>query len=103
MALTHISSIEEFDQAINQDIVLVDFFADWCGPCQALGPILEKMSKEVDYPICKVNIDDLPDLASRYQIVSIPSMLIFKNGIVEDKHVGVMQRDEIDNWVNSKK
>lgn len=103
MAINHIHSNDEFTQAINQDLVLVDFFADWCGPCQALGPILEQVSGEVDYPIYEINIDELGDIAGQYQVVSIPTMMIFKNGEMVDKHVGVMQRDEIMTWVNSKK
>ena len=103
MAINHIHSNDEFTQAINQNLVLVDFFADWCGPCQALGPILEQVCGEVDYPIYKINIDELGDIAGQYQVVSIPTMMIFKNGEMVDKHVGVMQRDEITTWVNSKK
>lgn len=103
MAINHIHSNDEFTQAINHDLVLVDFFADWCGPCQALGPILEQVSGEVDYQIYKINIDELGDIAGQYQVVSIPTMMIFKNGEMVDKHVGVMQRDEIMTWVNSKK
>lgn len=103
MAITHVHSNDEFTQVINQDLALVDFFADWCGPCQALGPILEKVSEEVDYPIAKVNVDVLPDLAQQFSVMSIPTLLIFKNGQLVDKHVGVMQREELINWVNSKK
>lgn len=103
MAITHVHSNEEFNQEISQGLVLVDFYADWCGPCQALGPILEKLSEEVDYKVVKVNVDNLPDIAQQFQVVSIPTLIIFNNGEAVDKHVGVMQREEIKNWIESKK
>ncbi len=103
MAIKYLKSDQEFDEAVNQTLCVVDFYADWCGPCQALGPILDALSDDVDFPIYKVNVDELTQKASDYQIMSIPSLIIFKNGEVIDKHVGVMQRDEIITWVNSKK
>lgn len=104
MAIKVIGSVEEFNQEIASGTVLVDFYADWCGPCQALLPILEKTSEELtDVNIVKVNVDNLPDVAGTYQVVSIPTMIVFKDGELVEKHTGVMQRDEIITWVNSKK
>lgn len=84
---------DEFDREILQSDqpALVDFWAPWCGPCQMMGPTIDKLAE--DYAgrakIAKVNVDDAPDLATRYGIRSIPSLLFFKKGQVVDQLVGV--------------
>ena len=92
-----------FEDVIKSGISLVDFYADWCGPCQALAPILDDIAKEADFNIIKVNVDDAPNIAAKFQVVSIPTMIIFKDGEMVEKTVGVKQKDEILTWVNSKK
>jgi thioredoxin 1 len=67
--------------------VLVDFWAEWCGPCRAMNPAIESIAK--DYKVCKVNVDTNEELAAHYRISSIPAILIFKNGTVAAQHVGV--------------
>ena len=67
---------------------LVDFFATWCGPCKALGPVLDSLSEEVDYRIVKVDIDQYTDLATFYGVRSIPTMVIFKDGKPVETLVG---------------
>lgn len=84
---------DEFDREILQSDqpALVDFWAPWCGPCQMMGPTIDKLAE--DYAgrakIAKINVDDAPDLATRYGIRSIPSLLFFKKGQVVDQLVGV--------------
>ena len=68
--------------------VLLDFYADWCGPCRMQGPVVEKLA-EGGYSVAKVNIDEQPELAEQYRVMSIPTLIVFKNGKVEDQMVGV--------------
>ena len=73
-------------------LVVVDFWASWCGPCKMLGPILDELSEEIDAKICKVNVDEVDTLAREYGIRSIPTMIIFKDGEPVDQLVGLMQK-----------
>ena len=66
--------------------VLVDFWAPWCGPCRMQGPVVEKLA-EGGYSVAKVNIDEQPELAEQYRVMSIPTLIVFKNGKVEDQMV----------------
>ena len=76
--------------------VLVDFWAAWCGPCLALAPILEELANETDaVQICKVDVDQNQELAARYNIRSIPTMLFFKNGEMADQLVGLVSKDAL--------
>lgn len=76
--------------------VLVDFYADWCGPCQRLSPILEQVAAEMPHiRVVKVNVDQNPELAAHYGISSIPSMMVFKNGRVVDQTVGLVSKAEL--------
>ena len=77
--------------------VLVDFWAPWCGPCQMQGPIVDELSAEVGDKavIGKINVDENQELAGRYGIMSIPSLLVFKNGDVVESMVGVHQKEDL--------
>ena len=78
--------------------VLVDFWAAWCGPCLRLAPVIEQISKEYKgkLKVCKLNVDDSPKTASSYDIMSIPTLAIFKNGKVIDKIVGALPKAELE-------
>lgn len=76
--------------------VLVDFWASWCGPCQMLGPVLEELDKETDEVLfAKVNVDEEQDLAMTYKVASIPTLLLFKDGKLENRSVGFQEKEAI--------
>lgn len=82
---------KEFDEVTKQGVVLIDFFATWCGPCRMMADILEDVSKEIDerVQIYKVDVDQNENLARRFGIMSIPTLMVFKDGKDVEKHVGV--------------
>ena len=85
-------------EVLNSDIpVLVDFWASWCGPCKMLSPIIEEIEKEYDgkVKVGKVNVDEEMELALKYQVTSIPTVIIFKNGEAVNTSVGFRKKDEI--------
>lgn len=79
-----------FDSKIANGIVLIDFFANWCGPCRMLSPFLDEMAEQFagKVEIYKVNVDESPELAQRYDVFSIPNLILFKNGKQMDQMVG---------------
>ena len=83
--------------------VVVDFWATWCGPCKMVSPVIEELATEFDgqTAICKLNVDEMPDVASEYKIMSIPTVMIFKNGEVIDKAVGVRTKEEYQNMIKN--
>ena len=89
-------SEKNFDEVINNDKVLVDFYADWCGPCKMQSPIVDSIADEhPEIKVGKLNIDDEMDIAEKYGIVSIPTLLVFKNGQPVGKFVGLTRKEEI--------
>ena len=78
----------------NAKAVLVDFWAEWCGPCQMMGPVLEQIAAERDDLIVgKINVDEYPDLAGEYSMDTIPALLLFRNGKLEKRVAGFMNKD----------
>ena len=79
--LKHINTAAEFEAAIKEGTVLVDFFATWCGPCKMLSPVLEEVANEnPNINVLKIDVDEVGELAARYGIQSIPTLMLFKNG-----------------------
>ena len=101
MALNKVNSAN-FDAQVLQNVkpVLVDFYADWCGPCKMLAPIVEQIAAENDaYEVVKLNVDDAPDIAARYGVMSIPTLIVFKNGNAAAKTIGVQSKQTILNML----
>lgn len=94
--IKHIETIEEFDEFIKNGKVIIDFYANWCGPCRMLAPILEDLDQEVsDLKIGKINVDDLGELAERYTVFSIPTLILIKDGEELKKQVGFLPMDSL--------
>ena len=89
------SNQEEFNQIIESEtgVVLVDFWAEWCGPCRTLGPILEDLSEEEDVTVLKVNVDENPELSAKYGVRNIPVVFAIKNGEEVGKLVGLQNKN----------
>ena len=89
-------------EVISSDVpVLVDFWAPWCGPCQTIVPHLEDLAKEHTgkIKVCKLNIDEAPEVATKYVIMSIPSIMLFKKGKVMEKKVGAMSKRDLEKLI----
>mgnify|MGYP001399563425 FL=1 len=99
-------SLDNFDNEISSSNtpVLVDFWAEWCGPCKMLGPILEEISEDLKdkLQVVKVNLDENQDLAMKYSIRSIPTLLLFKEGELIDTKVGLLPKGDLVEWLDSK-
>ncbi len=80
----------------NSKTVLVDFYADWCGPCKMLSPIIDQIASESsDYDVFKLNVDEAPEVAAQYGVMSIPTLIVFKGGEVAGKTIGVQSKQNI--------
>ena len=91
---------DNFDELISEGLVLVDFYADWCGPCKMLAPNLEKLGDT--YNVIKVNVDEFEDIARKYAIMSIPALYLFKDSEVIDKRIGYQEFEDLKDWLSSK-
>ena len=97
MELKHLNS-ENFEEEVNSGkVTLVDFFATWCGPCKMLGPVLEQVADEVkeNVNVVKLDIDENMDIAKQFGVMSVPTMVIFKDGKEVDRIVGLRQKSQI--------
>lgn len=86
---------ENFDSEVAEGIVLIDMFADWCGPCKMVAPIIEELAEEVtDAKVVKVDIDASPEIGARFSVRSIPTFVVLKDGVMVDKMVGASAKKE---------
>jgi len=97
MEVLKVTSSNFEEEVLKSDkTVLVDFYADWCGPCKMLSPVVEAVANEnEDIKVVKVNVDDEQDLAIKYQVMSIPTLVVIKNGEVANKSVGLISKSQI--------
>ena len=97
MKVLHINKDNFHKEVLNSDRpVLLDFFASWCGPCRMVGPILDEIAEErEDIKVCKVDIDQQPELASRYRIMSVPTLMVLKDGQVMEQSIGAKPKHQI--------
>ena len=97
MKVLHINKDNFHQEVLNSDKpVLLDFFASWCGPCRMVGPILDEIAAErEDIKVCKVNIDEQPELAHRYRIMTIPTLMVLKDGNIVEQSVGAKPKHQI--------
>ena len=105
MAVKSVTNTDFDNEVLKSDLpVLVDFWAEWCGPCKVISPIVDEIAQELDgkLKVVKVNVDDAQDLAGNYQIMSIPTLLIFKGGQVVEQIVGAMGKDQLLEKINPK-
>lgn len=89
---------DEFEEKVlnNKNKVLIDFYADWCGPCRMLSPIIEQVADEVTgYDFFKVNVDNCPNIAREYKVMSIPTLITFSEGVEKNKTLGFHSLEEV--------
>lgn len=102
--MVNIVNSNEFNNEIKEGIVFVDFFANWCGPCKMLSPIVDEVSNELtDVKFIKVDVDASPDIAKSYGIMSIPTLIIFKNGNMVAKQMGLLPKSALIDFINNNK
>lgn len=104
MASVNVSDSDFENEVLKADgPVMVDFWAEWCGPCKALSPIVDEVAGEVSgkMKVVKVNIDENPSAPTKYGVRGIPTLMIFKDGELVDTKVGGMSKSQLNDWLNS--
>lgn len=87
---------QDFFKLINNELVLVDFYATWCGPCRMISPLIDEIAEEnTNLTVVKVDVDKYPNIATKYGIMSIPTLKVFKNGKEEKTSIGYIEKDAI--------
>ena len=100
MALIH-GNENNFKNSIEKGMVIVDFFATWCGPCKMLTPVIEKMSSNYpDISFVKIDVDECPNISKEYGIMSVPTLLKFIDGNLVDKKIGYLNPEEFSRWIS---
>lgn len=98
--IKHLTKNDNFDEEIKEGLVLVDFFATWCGPCSMLAPVIEQLDKEMEIKVIKIDTDELPSLAQKFRVMSIPTLLLFKDGKLANHALGYMPINHLREFVS---
>ena len=98
MSVIHLEN-ENFEELIKNKKVVVDFYATWCGPCKMFGPVFEKVSNESSITFIKIDVDAHEDIARKYGVMSIPTLILFENGQELKKTIGFMPKDKIKEFI----
>ena len=99
--LKHINSVAEFDEAVKEGLVLVDFFATWCGPCKMLSPVLEEVANENPaLNVLKIDVDEVGPLATKFGIQAIPTLILFKDGQQVATRMGYQNKNQLLAFIN---
>jgi len=99
------ANTENFDAEIASGVALVDFYADWCGPCKMIAPVLDEIATEMNgiAKVLKVNVDEAQELAQRYGVMSIPNLIVFKDGQNVQQAVGFQPKEALVSMINDNK
>ena len=93
---------ENFDKEIKSGVTLVDFWAPWCGPCRVLSPVVDALSQEMKgLKFGMVNVDEQPEISEKFEVASIPTLLLFKNGKIIANRVGATTKENLREWINT--
>lgn len=90
---------KDFEMEVREGVSVVDFYADWCGPCKMIAPIFEELSQELSANFIKINVDNSQDIAAKFQVASIPTLIILKNGTEVDRIVGFMPKPALESKI----
>lgn len=91
----------KFNEYINKNIVLLDFYADWCGPCKMLSTVIDELSKMRNIDIYKINVDKHANLARKYGVMTIPTIILYKNGLLIKKNIGYLSLNDLIKWIDA--
>lgn len=89
------------ENVLSKDFAVVDFSAEWCGPCRMIGPFLESIEKQLGIEIMQVNIDESPNVSAKYEVMSIPTVMIFKKGEKVAENIGAASKARLTEWIKS--
>ena len=98
--IKHVESVKQFKEETATGTVLVDFFATWCGPCQMLSPVIEELDKKHNIKVLKVDVDELSDLAREFRVMSIPTLVVLKDGKMVKKELGYMPLERLESLIS---
>lgn len=99
--IEHINDQKQFNEFIKEGLVLIDFFATWCGPCKMLSPVIEQVEREhPELKVVKVDVDEAPAIAAKYGIQAIPTLFLLKEGKVVNSSMGYINKNQLENFIS---